>query len=324
MKRLLLIPVLMLLFAAPAKASILYDQFGQGPFSHWTSQSFDAPNDGFNTEIAVDFDVPSIEKWQLSKITTLGNNTGEASPPPSFASATIYKDAGGKPGAQVANQAVPASPLNYVLTLNSPISLDPGSYWISIRSIGGDLDSQWYWNFHSEQSGEPAMFRNPGNDSGFDCIEFKPLSDCIPGSPEIADAFLRMEGTASFVPGAGPSVGKAKLNARKGTAKLPVSVPAAGDLEMVGKDVAPKSVGIAAAGTTQLPIKPTGSLKKKLKKKGKATAKLTIAFTTENDATTSQKVNVKLKKKIKKKKGKKGKGGKRALVRSTGGFTAGG
>ena len=47
-------------------------------------------------------------------------------------------------------------------------------------------------------------------------------------------------------------IGKAKLNTKKGTAKLPVEVPGAGELTLSGKDVKPVDQQASGAGTVDL------------------------------------------------------------------------
>ena len=95
------------------------------------------------------------------------------------------------------------------------------------------------------------------------------------------------------------SFGKTELNAKKGTATLPVDVPGAGKLELEGKDVKPVSASASRASTVELGVKAKGDLAKKLKKKSKATAKVEVTFTpTGGDANTEDaSVKLKLKKK---------------------------
>lgn len=73
-------------------------------------------------------------------------------------------------------------------------------------------------------------------------------------------------------------LGKPKLNKKKGTAKLPIDVPGAGKLKLTGKSVADAKASASRASTVKLPVKPIGKLKKTLKKKGKAKAKVTVTF----------------------------------------------
>src|SRR5262249_23139524 len=83
-------------------------------------------------------------------------------------------------------------------------------------------------------------------------------------------------------PAEGPrSLGKAQLNKKRGTAKLPVDVVGSGKLELKGKGVksASKSVPKRASTSAKLAVKPKGKTKSKLGKKGKAKIKVTVTLT---------------------------------------------
>ena len=93
------------------------------------------------------------------------------------------------------------------------------------------------------------------------------------------------------------TLGKPKLNKKKGTAKLPVEVPGAGKLKLSGKSLVNDSAEPKKASTVKLLVKPKGKLKKKLKKRGKAKVKVTVAFTPTQGERRQKQVSVKLKRK---------------------------
>jgi len=99
-------------------------------------------------------------------------------------------------------------------------------------------------------------------------------------------------------------VKKPKANKKKGTAQLPVRVPGPGKVSLSGKNVAGDSAKPKAAGTVTLEVKPKGKLKKKLKKNGKGTAKVSVSFAPTGGDAATQKVAVDLKQKPKKAKKK--------------------
>jgi hypothetical protein len=79
-------------------------------------------------------------------------------------------------------------------------------------------------------------------------------------------------------------LGKPTLNKKKGTAKLPVTVPGAGtltiaDVKATKKRVKAKTVTATAPGTLNLPVKPTKSARTTLKDKGKLKLKVAVTFT---------------------------------------------
>jgi hypothetical protein len=112
-------------------------------------------------------------------------------------------------------------------------------------------------------------------------------------------------------PGGNPSndftFGKVKLNKKKGTAKLPVTVPGPGTLDLAGGGLKPQrptaaragkaEKPVAAAGTVKLTIKPKGNKKKKLKKAGKAKVKAKVTFTPTGGSANTQTKKIKLKRK---------------------------
>jgi subtilisin-like proprotein convertase family protein len=96
------------------------------------------------------------------------------------------------------------------------------------------------------------------------------------------------------------TAGKPKLNKKKGTAQVPVTVGDAGQLTLRGKGVksasASKSKAVAGPGTVKLTVKPKGKTAKKLNSTGKATVKAKITFTPNGGASKTVKKKIKLKK----------------------------
>lgn len=104
------------------------------------------------------------------------------------------------------------------------------------------------------------------------------------------------------------TLGKAKLNRKKGTAKLGVTVPGAGVISATdarfgvsataraskAKKRLVKSVTLAAAaaGTVNLAIKPTKAARKILKAKHKLRVKVAVAFTPTGGLTSTQKISL--------------------------------
>jgi subtilisin-like proprotein convertase family protein len=94
--------------------------------------------------------------------------------------------------------------------------------------------------------------------------------------------------------------GKPKLNKKKGTAQIPVTVADAGTLTLKGKGVksasASKAKAVSGPGTVKLTVKPKGKTASKLNSTGSATAKVKITFTPNGGAPKTVKKKVKLKK----------------------------
>ena len=75
------------------------------------------------------------------------------------------------------------------------------------------------------------------------------------------------------------TLGKLKLNKRKGTATLTATVAHPGQLKLKGKSLKSSKKTAAAAGKVKLSVKPKGKLARKLRDKGKAKVKAKVTFT---------------------------------------------
>jgi streptogramin lyase len=92
--------------------------------------------------------------------------------------------------------------------------------------------------------------------------------------------------------------GKAKKNKKKGTAKLPVTVPCAGDVELAKtKKVKADDETAEAEGDVTLLIRPKGKARKRLNKKGKAKVKAEVTYTPTGGEPNTQTKKIKLKRK---------------------------
>jgi len=92
--------------------------------------------------------------------------------------------------------------------------------------------------------------------------------------------------------------GKVKKNAKKGTAKLTVNVPGAGDVELAkSKKVKGAEKRARSEGSVKLAVKPKGKAKEKLADTGKAKVKAEVTYTPDggDPSTKSKRVKLKLK-----------------------------
>lgn len=90
------------------------------------------------------------------------------------------------------------------------------------------------------------------------------------------------------------TLGKAKPNKSKGTAKLTVTVPGAGALVLAGKGIKGLKQAAATAGSVVLKIKPKSKTLKKLRAKGKVKVKVTVTFTPTGGTARTETKKVKL------------------------------
>jgi Tol biopolymer transport system component len=96
----------------------------------------------------------------------------------------------------------------------------------------------------------------------------------------------------------GLQIGKPILDRRRGTAKLPVTVPAAGSLRLRGRGIKPHAARkVGNASTVKLAVKPKGSVAKELARKGAAKVKAIVTYTRTGGGAETKSKTFKLKKK---------------------------
>jgi hypothetical protein len=133
-------------------------------------------------------------------------------------------------------------------------------------------------------------------------------------APTASDTFFATDNTGmplirlTYAAGgskSGLKFGKVKLNKKKGTATLPVTVPGSGNLTLGGKGVVKKRPGmlgrwlarkIDAAGTYKLKVKAKGRKKAKLFDTGKVTVKAVVSFKPTSGDKVSDSKRIRLKK----------------------------
>jgi hypothetical protein len=126
----------------------------------------------------------------------------------------------------------------------------------------------------------PQILNAPGGDGtdigAFEVQTLPPLPPQPPPPPEPSNEF---------------EFGKVKKNKRKGTAKLTVNVPGAGDLDLAKtKKVKGAEKRAPSEGSVKLKVKPKGKARQKLADKGKAKVKAEVTYTPDGgDANTKHK-----------------------------------
>jgi hypothetical protein len=96
----------------------------------------------------------------------------------------------------------------------------------------------------------------------------------------------------------GLRIGKPILDRRRGTAKLPVTVPAGGSLRLRGRGIKPLAARtVSDAFTVKLAVKAKGSVAKALARKGAAKVKAIVTYTRKGGGAETKSKTFKLKKK---------------------------
>jgi hypothetical protein len=159
--------------AAPAPAvtmpalpagDILYDQINNPAPTPGgvTSQDFEASSDAFDSFAADDFVVPGGETWNITGVDVAGEYSA-AGPAASF-HVFFYTDSATLPGTLVATRL--ANPYsngaNAIITLTSPVTLGPGTYWVSVQARQDLSAGQWFWDNRLIISNSGAALAKPG------------------------------------------------------------------------------------------------------------------------------------------------------------------
>jgi hypothetical protein len=168
------------------------------------SQNYEPTYDTYDNQAADDFVVPAgSSSWAIHRIEVVGLYSGSGILVNSV-NVQFYSNAAGLPGTLISSQTVvPSIGLsggNFVLDLNPPVTLAPGTYWISVQAnLNGNPDpswDQWLWRERVVQSNNPAAWQNPGN--GFPsqgCITWAPLTSCF--SLSFPDLLFRLVGVVN-------------------------------------------------------------------------------------------------------------------------------
>jgi hypothetical protein len=200
----------LLLATTNASAAVLVDQMNnQGEHAVGSTNQM-APNDNKDTQAADDFIVDAASKgWSIDKVEVAGG------PGPVLSGVTvfIYPNASGLPSdTPLATRTVlPSSGLsdgNFVMTLDPPVKLDPGTYWLSVQANAAEVtDDFWAWEQRTVQFNNIWAFRNPGDFYSTGCKTWTSSNICyppFPGAPPEPDLMFRLSGTTVAPPPAPP------------------------------------------------------------------------------------------------------------------------
>ena len=115
---------------------VLYDQYDNARFGFpfdIVSQDFEPAFNTYDCFAADDFVVPGGQTWNITEVDVLGEfDLGSAE---SF-NVYFYQDSGSLPGTLVESR--PGNSYtgfsDFVITLTSPVTLTPGTYWVAVQS----------------------------------------------------------------------------------------------------------------------------------------------------------------------------------------------
>lgn len=169
------------ILTAPNGTTVLFDQTANPSTNGTPVQNFSSSYDAYDNEAADDFVVPA-SGWTISTInmaTSLTTAfTGAASTAVNF-----YPDVAGAPGTTAACSS-PVSPsvvtaASTVVTLSTPCSLAAGTYWVAVSvDFNFAAQGQIYWSNQVTGTGNPNLWRNPGDGFASGCTDWGTLAAC--------------------------------------------------------------------------------------------------------------------------------------------------
>jgi hypothetical protein len=169
-------------------ASLCYQQGSSLDGNGISSQNFEASFDIYDDSGASDFSVSGkckIKTVSVNGIYSTGTGTSHS------VTVTVYKDAGGVPGAVVKSKTSKkfSGGPNYVVKLGKKgIKLKSGDYWVGVVddrdfSTGG----QWYWATATDGGGGDDQWENPGGGFGLpQCMTWCDATNAGATSPEFS------------------------------------------------------------------------------------------------------------------------------------------
>ncbi len=113
-------------------------------------------------ESADDFEVGFGESFVLQYVSV--NGTQQADSNIAQVKVSVYADTLGKPGNLISTQTIQAvrNQPNFLLSLDTAITLESGHYWVSVRPIL-NAGVQWFWSRRTGINHQAAHIRDPDN-----------------------------------------------------------------------------------------------------------------------------------------------------------------
>ena len=164
---------------------VLYDQADNDTGSAVVSQDFETAFDGFDSEAADDFVVPSGVSWAIESVKMNGqyfNGSG----PAAAVNLTIFDDNAGVPGNAECSYPLqtptdsPAGTFTFALPTNCV--LPPGTYWLDVQArMDFSAGGEWGPEERSVQSNSAALWQNPLDGFATGCTSWSAMQPCVSG-----------------------------------------------------------------------------------------------------------------------------------------------
>jgi len=153
--------------------NVLESLFSQVGNPAGTSPSQIFPDfDNASLESADDFTVEANTTWDIFSVTVAGQFSNGSAQSALF---KLFNDNNGLPGDEIfISEPLPIKPLDedgsdFSLTLNTPVTLDAGTYWISVQTVQSfnPGNNQWFWLYSEPAVNSDYAIFSPGGLAGF-------------------------------------------------------------------------------------------------------------------------------------------------------------
>ncbi len=145
---------------------------------------------GALVEMADDFVVPNGTSWDINRVLAFGsqNNTvGLAD-----ATVVIFENDNGVPGEVIYNSGslvpAPEGGSNLSLTLPEVLTLESGTYWLSVYATVPFATSRWFWSSQAGGIGADSQFRDETNFFGINALDWLEIAPFV-GQPTLDQIF---------------------------------------------------------------------------------------------------------------------------------------
>lgn len=185
---------------------VLYDQTSTADpgFDYAESTDLKAVYDGFDSQGADDFQVPTDKIWLISTVTAHGQYEGLAQADSVLIQ--FYVNGGSNlPSSLVRSEVVPPAQISgrdtgiFVMNLAAPAGLGPGRYWLAVQANMNSAPSleRWGWHESTQQFLSASAWRQPGGGYGPACVTFQPrIAVCNrPAGSVNPDLLFKLEGS---------------------------------------------------------------------------------------------------------------------------------
>jgi hypothetical protein len=149
---------------------------------------FDSDYHVYDSQAADDFTIPTGQFWVIKAVGVLGGFSNNGTP--TSENVFFYHDRNGKPGKPVHNGTFLnligdniAGEQFYNPLPGRGLKLQAGHYWLSFQVNMPYSQGYWLWgteDLKKGQGGDRAVWKNPGNGWGTNCLKYRIETKCWP------------------------------------------------------------------------------------------------------------------------------------------------